>query len=136
MKINKKILENIIRQEVQAVMTPGGMGGGTSNRTMRIIKKALERIGEVVNPLMNVAELATQIQYDDFEEMVSDGGREPATQDMDDEGGMEISSDLLKQQIMMYLKENKQTTSLIYMTIYDMEPEVLKTYIQQIAGNA
>tara|TARA_S200000501_G_scaffold376829_1_gene433016 strand:+ start:568 stop:990 length:423 start_codon:yes stop_codon:yes gene_type:complete len=140
MKITKKILEKIIKEEIkaviyeqQAVMTPGGSGGGPSNKTMRIIKKALDRIGEVVNPLMNIVDIATHIQYDDFAELVGDGGREPY---VGGTGGMEVSSDVLKREVLEFLKENKKTTSLIYMTIYDMDPDLLKVYISEIAGNA
>ena len=147
MKITKKILEKIIKEEIkaviyeqQAVMTPGGSGGGPSNKTMRIIKKALDRIGEVVNPLMNIVDIATHIQYDDFAELVGDGGREPYVGSdfggYHDEGGMEVSSDVLKREVLSFLKENKKTTSLIYMTIYDMDPDLLKIYISEIAGNA
>ena len=121
-------------------MTPGGSGGGPSNKTMRIIKKALDRIGEVVNPLMNIVDIATHIQYDDFAELVGDGGREPYVGSdfggYHDEGGMEVSSDVLKREVLSFLKENKKTTSLIYMTIYDMDPDLLKIYISEIAGNA
>ncbi len=142
MKITRKKLEKIIKEELTAVMTPDGGGGdGGANDAWRkkYIKAVIEMIRDKINPLLSVEDVALHIQYDNFGDWVMDithtyeaGEQLSSDEEHDFDAGRRWNAEMLKKAVLSLLPKK----SVARMVVWGFDADSMQQHIEQIAGNA